>query len=561
MLAKPKQVQACKRRRATLVGHLDQMEKVEGSALGGVRVEATVTSPTLHMAIQTIAHTPVLNIAEYIGPTHEEMQPYKIRSLRVSKEDYLANLRQLLSKAEEQEVFAGHNQSAPHPDSQQIIIDLFNALGWHTGRFEPTRWNNPGAWWLHSPGEAPVVTAGDVAAQKQAQAQQHPSKDLLKRQLRTMEALRAFYNQVKGQLTCPKCSKAAPALFNQGGRRQFRLQCKGCKARFNQDQAREYFGQLLDGGQLILPASLVHQAPAAEAGSDVVTEDDDTDMPDLGSSSDSSTSGSDQAPVHPLHGPRRQSSRLRAYATGLARPSTWVVADEAEGPRPVVLIPACSSPPPPPVALDNDLDPAMEAILEELALDLAQARPQPAPVAANPAPAPVAAAPAQMPSSQPLDARPNLRPVHGLTGSDVAATLRALYNLKVSALIARDGNCMFRAMSYHLTGSQSLHMEVRKQAINWLKQNPDILLGFAAQGEGHFSAPTYLANMARPGEWGDEIMLMAISQAYNVSILVSSGRDPETGDFNVTIYPHNATGPHYGLCHIVKSQHYELLFP
>ncbi len=88
-------------------------------------------------------------------------------------------------------------------------------------------------------------------------------------------------------------------------------------------------------------------------------------------------------------------------------------------------------------------------------------------------------------------------------------------------------------------------MEVRKQAINWLKQNPDILLGFAAQGEGHFSAPTYLANMARPGEWGDEIMLMAISQAYNVSILVSSGRDPETGDFNVTIYPHNATGPHY----------------
>jgi len=120
---------------------------------------------------------------------------------------------------------------------------------------------------------------------------------------------------------------------------------------------------------------------------------------------------------------------------------------------------------------------------------------------------------------------------------------------------------MFRAMAFHLTGNQGMHHQVRIKAINWLQRNPSILLAFAAQGEGHFSAATYLANMARPGEWGDEIMLMAISQAYNISIMVYSGQDADTGSFNSTIYPHNAPGPHYGLCHLATSQHYELLFP
>ncbi|MBM4932731.1 hypothetical protein HYO31_22350 [Vibrio parahaemolyticus] len=138
--------------------------------------------------------------------------------------------------------------------------------------------------------------------------------------------------------------------------------------------------------------------------------------------------------------------------------------------------------------------------------------------------------------------------------------VRTLYNLKLSNFIGANGNCMFRAMAYHLTGSQDNHHTVRIRAINWLICNPSILMVFAAQGEGHFSAASYLSNMARPGEWGDEIMLMAIAQAYNISIMVYSGRDLETGDHNATIYPHDAPGPHYGLIHARRTQHYELVF-
>lgn len=90
----------------------------------------------------------------------------------------------------------------------------------------------------------------------------------------------------------------------------------------------------------------------------------------------------------------------------------------------------------------------------------------------------------------------------------------------------------------------------------------DILITLTlAQGDGHLSAATYLANMAKPGTWGDEIMLMAIAHAHSISIMVYSGIDPGTGSSHATIYPHHADGPHYGLYHLARSQHYELLFP
>lgn len=550
MLTKPKQVKACRSRRTTLLSHLTQMEKLSGRQLGGLRVEATITSPTLHLAVQNIAATPVLNLAQYLNPTIEAMQPYKVRSLKVPKDSFIANIRNLLAKAEEQEVFHGRDSNPAHPDSQQIIIDLFNALGWHTGRFEPTRWDHPAAWWLHSAGNAPVITNNDVQVEVEAGERRQPSKALLQQHLPSMDALRSFYDQVKQQLSCPRCNKAAPALFNQGGRRQFRLQCKGCKARFNQDQAREYFGQLLDQGHLDL--SGLEAFPTEEAGNDevveeVTTEEEETDMPDLGSSSGSS--GEDQAPIHPLHGPRRQSKRLR-------QPEP---VDEPVNPSSVVVIlPAAKSTVYTGVQIKEGV---LQNILDQLDQDLGMSAPSPThhrSMSRQPGATSVHSPTPVMPLSQPLRAKPMLHPVIGETWQHVV--LRTLFNLKVSMLIKKDGNCLFRAMAHHLYGNQSLHIEVRRSAIEWLEHNPG-LLKFAAQGEGHFSASAYLANMAKPGEWGDEIMLMAISQAYHASIMVFFGQDASTSGFNSTVYPHDAPGPHYGLMHISKMQHYELLYP
>lgn len=529
------------------------MEKLSGRQLGGVRVEATITCPTLDLAVQNIAATPVLNLAEYLNPTLEAMQPYKVQSLRVPKDILIANIQDLLAKAEEQEVFQGCNESPAHPDSQQVIIDLFNALGWHTGRFEPTRWDDPAAWWLHSAGEAPVVTDNDMQMAVQAEERRQPSRALLKRRLHTMDALRSFYDHVRCQLPCPRCQKAAPALFNQGGCRQFRLQCNGCKAHWNQDQAREYFGQLLDQGQLDLSglegfaaADATDAADNDKMVAEVTTEEEEMDMPDLGSSSDSS--GDDQAPVHPLHGPRRQSRRLRQPEPAVEAANTSTV---------VVLLPAAKRTAYQGPQMEEDV---LQNILEQMDRDLGRLSASPACIRSmsRQLSVPVHSPTPVMPSSQPLRAKPLLNPVIGETWQHVV--LRTVFNLKASLYINKDGNCMFRAIAYHLYGDQHAHMEVRRSALDWLQHNPGIL-AFAAQGEGHFSASAYLANMANPGEWGDEIMLIAIAQAYNASIMVFSAINTDTQEFNATVYPHDAPGPHYALVHIRDMQHYELLYP
>ncbi|PWY96811.1 hypothetical protein BCV70DRAFT_141158, partial [Testicularia cyperi] len=100
MLNKPKSVFICRKRRATLLGHLEHMNKLRSSQLGGVRVEATVTSPTLSLAVANVSATPVLNLDQYFHPTEEAMIPYKLRQTMVGKPQYLKNVRDLLAKAE-----------------------------------------------------------------------------------------------------------------------------------------------------------------------------------------------------------------------------------------------------------------------------------------------------------------------------------------------------------------------------------------------------------------------------------------------------------------------------
>jgi hypothetical protein len=134
---------------------------------------------------------------------------------------YLANLQEMLAKAEEQEVFIGKDSRRAHPDSQQIIIDLFNALGWNVGRFTPTIGNNTGAWWFHSPGKPASSDAPALGVNKYR---------VMLEQVNRVPALLRFFETVRSALPCPACMAPAPALINSGGQRQFRLACRTCKA-------------------------------------------------------------------------------------------------------------------------------------------------------------------------------------------------------------------------------------------------------------------------------------------------------------------------------------------
>ena len=102
-----------------------------------------------------------------------------------------------------------------------------------------------------------------------------------------------------------------------------------------------------------------------------------------------------------------------------------------------------------------------------------------------------------------------------------------------------DGNCLFRAISKHVTGTESNHYAVRKAAVNYLHQNSFlieyILTGVDAPVEPHerrvfFNTKVheYLENshMAEFGEWGTDLEVFLLSCMLDVNIVVRQNFGP-----------------------------------
>ena len=89
----------------------------------------------------------------------------------------------------------------------------------------------------------------------------------------------------------------------------------------------------------------------------------------------------------------------------------------------------------------------------------------------------------------------------------------------------KDGNCMFHALATQIrrTGLDISHSELRARIVQYLNVNRCSTNGSDlsdwVQG-GNFD--NYLSRMARDGEWGDEIILVAVSNMFNVEITIIS---------------------------------------
>lgn len=86
-------------------------------------------------------------------------------------------------------------------------------------------------------------------------------------------------------------------------------------------------------------------------------------------------------------------------------------------------------------------------------------------------------------------------------------------------VMAGDGNCQFRAVSFGLHGTDRYHMAVRQRAVDYIVAHRPEFESFL--GAGEFAR--YVQQMARSGVWGDELTLRAISETYGAVInLVTS---------------------------------------
>ena len=125
-------------------------------------------------------------------------------------------------------------------------------------------------------------------------------------------------------------------------------------------------------------------------------------------------------------------------------------------------------------------------------------------------------------------------------GPDVILTLPDTFHLR---RIGGDGNCLFRAMSFIITGSEGQHFEIRTSIIAHMLNIPELLTGRGADGHnnylsyyhgGYRSVEIYLArtNMANEGAWGTDLEMSLL--AHMLDIVVYSYK---AGQFWIACFP------------------------
>ncbi|KAF8820396.1 OTU family cysteine protease [Cardiosporidium cionae] len=82
--------------------------------------------------------------------------------------------------------------------------------------------------------------------------------------------------------------------------------------------------------------------------------------------------------------------------------------------------------------------------------------------------------------------------------------------------IKGDGNCLFRAASWNLFGTETSHRFVRKCAVERMKTHPDDYQIFFSPDSNDFS--NYLRQLSLAGNWGDELCVRAIADAFSCTV-------------------------------------------
>ncbi|XP_071451526.1 OTU domain-containing protein 4-like [Hetaerina americana] len=82
-------------------------------------------------------------------------------------------------------------------------------------------------------------------------------------------------------------------------------------------------------------------------------------------------------------------------------------------------------------------------------------------------------------------------------------------------LIAKDGSCLFRAVSEQVFHTQVLHTKVRMACVNFMKKHVDL---FRECGEE--SLNERILSMQNPWEWGGKLEMKVMSFMYRRDFLV-----------------------------------------
>ena len=80
-----------------------------------------------------------------------------------------------------------------------------------------------------------------------------------------------------------------------------------------------------------------------------------------------------------------------------------------------------------------------------------------------------------------------------------------------------DGNCFFRSVADQFEGDESLHMNYRLAAVDYIRLNKDDFIPFIEDDE---TIDQYCADMEKDGVWGDQLEMNALANAYKFNMIV-----------------------------------------
>ena len=97
-------------------------------------------------------------------------------------------------------------------------------------------------------------------------------------------------------------------------------------------------------------------------------------------------------------------------------------------------------------------------------------------------------------------------------------------------MLDQDGNCLFRALSKELTGTERNHRVLRLAIINYMSQNPSIS---EYAGVGSMVDYLFSSKMGHLGTWGTDMEILTLATMLDIDVVVSaiSGRGRELHAF------------------------------
>ena len=90
-----------------------------------------------------------------------------------------------------------------------------------------------------------------------------------------------------------------------------------------------------------------------------------------------------------------------------------------------------------------------------------------------------------------------------------------------------DGNCLFRALSYQLYGTQDVQNLIRERLCDYMQVEQQYFQEFVT-GEDGSRLSNYIANMRNDRTWGGNLELQAFSELYQCTVeIYKDGPEPE----------------------------------